>query len=177
MAAVSLDLATTFLTFASRPRVRTAVLPLLWRPKAYGSHSLNFHSFPVPSRRIVAVAGVSSKPQRDRRRFSAVAAQTTQSEGSDVLTKIPPDDRIPATIITGFLGSGKVTFLLCSFWRINMRIGVSSRFSVRFEMRWALPLFIGFKMFNFFFMLCSLYNSINAVDFAGLCGLHFWEFY
>ena len=65
-----------------------------------------------------------------RRRLSAVAAQTTQSEGYDVLTKIPPDDRIPATIITGFLGSGKVTFLLRSLWRINRRIGVSSRFIV-----------------------------------------------
>lgn len=31
-----------------------------------------------------------------------------QSDEADVLTKIPPDNRIPATIITGFLGSGKV---------------------------------------------------------------------
>ena len=47
---------------------------------------------------------------RARRRFAASAASTTE-ECSGVDTMIPPDNRIPATIITGFLGSGKVRTL------------------------------------------------------------------
>ena len=47
---------------------------------------------------------------RARRRFAASAASTTE-ESSGVDTMIPPDNRIPATIITGFLGSGKVRAL------------------------------------------------------------------
>lgn len=52
--------------------------------------------------------------QRFSRSFTVSAATTSaaDTEDSDVLTKIPPDNRIPATIITGFLGSGKVSSLI-----------------------------------------------------------------
>lgn len=48
------------------------------------------------------------------RRFSVSSSTSSppQTDSSDeVSTVIPPDNRIPATIITGFLGSGKVTYL------------------------------------------------------------------
>ena len=123
---ITADLASTFLSLSSRAgagaahrtrlsQVRATVLPLLLSPnnKTFQSQShslrLSFSTLSFNSSIIAA------KPKRGLRRFTTAATATTtttpQSEGSDLSSKIPADNRIPATIITGFLGSGKVYLL------------------------------------------------------------------
>nr|DAD45070.1 TPA_asm: hypothetical protein HUJ06_003300 [Nelumbo nucifera] len=88
MATMSLDFVTTFMGLAKRH---------VWRTR-----SQSFRTSPLDLKMRLGF----SKMRRHVRTF---AATTTKSDNSDVLTKIPPNDPIPSTIITGFLGSGKTT--------------------------------------------------------------------
>ncbi|KAH9715403.1 CobW C-terminal domain-containing protein [Citrus sinensis] len=100
------EMATTFLSFTSRPqnpfaKIRTTVLPVLFKPRA---RNLSCKTTPSSSHSKF----IAFRVPRPYRRFTASASA---SEDSDLLTKIPPDNRSPASIITGFLGSGKTILL------------------------------------------------------------------
>ncbi|KAG6780357.1 hypothetical protein POTOM_013211 [Populus tomentosa] len=87
LSSLSVDIATTFASLTSRhpTTLRFTILPFLLKPQR--THH------PV----------LKTTPRFHRRRFSVSATATTsapQTDDSDLTTKIPPDNRIPATIIT-----------------------------------------------------------------------------
>lgn len=112
------EVACSFFGLAYRNRkpftlsLQTTLLPLLRRTTTH-SRSLTF-------------------PLRPSRRFFVTSATTAppQSEDSDVSTVIPPDNRIPATIITGFLGSGKVSISISPFFLIQRKFAAEMFFSL-----------------------------------------------
>lgn len=119
MASMSIDVVATFLGIAKRrvtPTLTDTLIPRVWRTGCSRSVSSLFasSSLSVRSRSIsTSASNYSPKWRPLSRGFTACATTTStpQGEDSEVLTDIMPDNRIPATIITGFLGSGKTTLL------------------------------------------------------------------
>lgn len=120
---LSIDIAkaSTFITLATRRTFHPLRKPQFslhpfHHNKPYHSTTANSISFHL--RQQSPSLSLSSKlPRfcRKLRSFSVAASSTApaaEESTDDIVTKIPPDDRIPATIITGFLGSGKVIELV-----------------------------------------------------------------
>ncbi|KAK1422437.1 hypothetical protein QVD17_25555 [Tagetes erecta] len=113
MAAASTNFTTTFIGLINLQKTSLSGNNL---PKLCTNFTLRRRGFTTTTASC-SIRTPISRPKRLLRNLSIAAtatpapSPTQEEEDEGVLTKIPPDDRIPATIITGFLGSGKTTLL------------------------------------------------------------------